>query len=246
MDLVQRGHVASQAYQAAAIAAERTAVDHITGLDADPPADVSSYAHSDLKRLFDIVVSGAILLAVAPLLGLIALLVWIEDGKSAVFAHKRVGVGGRMFRCLKFRTMAVDAEARLKEILARDPDAREYWRLYQKIPNDPRVTRIGRILRRTSLDELPQFVNVLLGDMSLVGPRPVTEGELSKYGADRSYYLAVRPGLTGPWQLSGRSRTTFSERVRLDVGYVRDAGIARDARMVLATFGVFVRDNGAF
>ena len=177
----------------------------------------SFYAQTG-KRAFDIVVSAALLILFAPLFLIIAALVSL-DGASPFFSHRRVGLGGMPFPCYKFRSMVMDSDARLAQVLATNAVAAEEWARDQKLTDDPRVTPIGNVLRRTSLDELPQLLNVLRGEMSLVGPRPVTEDELLRYGAFVRHYLAIRPGLTGLWQVSGRNELSYEERVRLDVRY---------------------------
>ncbi|MGI4807332.1 MAG: sugar transferase, partial [Janthinobacterium lividum] len=161
------------------------------------------------------------------------------------FSHKRIGRGGQKFGCLKFRSMRVDAAEILEQHLAGDDDARHEWLTTQKLKNDPRVTLIGRFLRGTSLDELPQIFNVLKLDMSLVGPRPVVEKELLRYGRNVNYYLQVRPGVTGLWQVSGRSNTTYSRRVALDAWYVKNWQFWLDVAILFRTIGAVVRRDGA-
>jgi lipopolysaccharide/colanic/teichoic acid biosynthesis glycosyltransferase len=155
-----------------------------------------------------------------------------------------VGRNGRAFRCWKIRSMVHDAEARLAELLETDLAAAEEWETYQKLDDDPRIMPLGDVLRRTSLDELPQLWNVLRGDMSLVGPRPVTAPELERYGASRSAYCAMRPGITGLWQVSGRNEVTYAERVALDVEYLRKMSLRLDVRIMLQTAGVVLRPTG--
>lgn len=174
------------------------------------------------------------LLAAAPvMLGLICVVAL--DGGKPIFAHTRIGRGGQPFKCLKIRSMRVDAEEHLKKILASDPAAAAEWRIEAKLTNDPRVTRIGAFLRKSSLDELPQLVNVLKGEMSLVGPRPVIIEELPRYGGDVVSYLAIKPGLTGPWQVDGRNDTSYDNRVALDVAYAASYDFRRDLGIVLRT-----------
>jgi exopolysaccharide production protein ExoY len=199
----------------------------------------------DAKRVFDIVFSLAALLFLAPILLVIAgILLWREGG-PVFFAHERIGRGGRRFRCIKFRTMVTDADARLADLLATDPLARAEWQATRKLTNDPRISCLGDILRRTSLDELPQFINVLRGDMSVVGPRPIIAEELPLYREHSRAYLSVRPGITGLWQVSGRSDTTFDERVALDARYVRERTLAGDVAIVFRTLGVLLSQKGA-
>ncbi|AZQ53858.1 sugar transferase [Burkholderia cenocepacia] len=198
-----------------------------------------------VKRSFDLVGALLLLVLLAPVLLGIA---WIvrRDGGPSIFGHERVGRDGRRFKCLKFRSMVTNADAALKALLERDADARAEWEREFKLKNDVRITPIGRLLRRTSLDELPQLLNVLKGDMSLVGPRPIVEAELERYGADVRYYLMAKPGMTGLWQVSGRNDTDYSTRVSLDVSYVRDWSLRRDIGILFRTINVVVRGSGAY
>lgn len=207
--------------------------------------DIATAPDFDSKRAFDIVFSILALLFFAPVLLGIAALLKLREGGSVFFAHERVGRGGRRFRCLKFRTMVPDAEERLAAILKSDPVARAEWEASRKLTNDPRISCLGNFLRRTSLDELPQFINVLRGDMSVVGPRPIVAEEMVLYREHIVDYLAVRPGVTGLWQVSGRSDTTFDERVALDSRYVRSLSLVQDLRIVVRTVGVLLNQKGA-
>lgn len=195
------------------------------------------------KRVFDATVAAGLLLLTLPLIGVLALLV-ATDGGRPVFAHPRVGRDGRLFPCVKLRTMVVDADARLARLLAEDPAAAEEWARDRKLRRDPRVTWIGRVLRCTSLDELPQLWNVLRGDMSLVGPRPVTPEEIVLYGPSARSYVRVRPGLTGPWQVSGRNEVSFAERVELDRAYADRPSFAGDVSILLRTVPAVLRVTG--
>jgi len=197
------------------------------------------------KRTMDIAIALAALVVAAPFFLVVSLLVR-ADGGPAFYAHNRVGRGGRIFGCLKFRSMVVDSQARLEALLASDPEAREEWETTRKLRRDPRVTRIGRFLRATSLDELPQLINVLRGEMAIVGPRPVTVPELdSYYGAAAAHYLTVRPGITGLWQVSGRSETSYDQRVALDVAYVSQPSLVADLRILLKTPVAVLSRRGA-
>jgi len=187
----------------------------------------------------------SILVLLAPVMGVVAFLIWRRDGAPVLFAHYRVGHDGKLFRCMKFRTMYRDAERMLSELLAKDPAARAEWQREQKLLRDPRVTPIGNFLRRTSLDELPQLFNVLRGEMSLVGPRPITVGELTRYGRVRWHYLSVRPGMTGLWQVSGRNNTSYDERVALDRRYVEERSVWMNLHILLKTVKVVVARDGA-
>jgi len=186
-----------------------------------------------------------LLLLLAPVMGVIAFLVWRSSGAPVLFGHYRVSQSGHLFRCLKFRTMYANADAMLAELLANDPVARAEWSRDQKLSHDPRITPIGHFLRRTSLDELPQLLNVLNGQMRLVGPRPVTVAELARYGATRWHYFRVRPGMTGLWQVSGRNNTTYEERVELDRRYVEQRSLWLDFTILLRTVKVVLLREGA-
>jgi Undecaprenyl-phosphate galactose phosphotransferase WbaP len=197
-----------------------------------------------LKRAVDIPFTLLLLLMLASAFAVIWLIVR-SDGGPAFYAQTRVGRNGRLFRCFKIRTMRPDADLVLRELLDTDPDLRQEWETNQKIRNDPRVTRAGRFLRRTSLDELPQLLNVLRGEMSLVGPRPVLPPELERYGHSQHFYLQALPGMTGLWQISGRNNTTYAERVLIDSNYVRSWSISRDLWILLRTIPVVLLAHGA-
>lgn len=186
----------------------------------------------------------ALLVALAPLLLALASLIR-RDGGPATFVHYRVGCGGRLFRCIKFRTMRPNAERALRELLEREPSLAAEWDRCQKLAADPRVTSLGRWLRRSSLDELPQLLNVVRGEMALVGPRPITVAELRRYGPVRWQYLSVPPGMTGLWQVSGRSGTGYEQRVALDERYVRTRSAWLDCRILAKTVLVVLKGDGA-
>jgi Undecaprenyl-phosphate galactose phosphotransferase WbaP len=197
------------------------------------------------KRALDMIGAGIGLVLLSPFFLIVALMVR-ADGGPAFFAHQRVGRGGKLFGCLKFRSMVIDSQARLETLLANDPAARAEWEATRKLKNDPRITRIGRFLRSTSLDELPQLINVLRGEMSLVGPRPVQEAEIDRYyGASAAHYMAVRPGITGLWQVSGRSETSYESRVALDVAYVSRPSMIADLTILLRTPVAVLSRRGA-
>ncbi len=187
------------------------------------------------SRAIDIVAALVLIVVLAPVMILIAALIAIDNPGTPFFRQRRVGRQGQIFGCLKFRTMKLDSEQILLELLTASPAIEREWANTRKIERDPRVTRIGRFLRISSVDELPQLFNVLIGDMSLVGPRPIVEDELACYGRYSGHYLLVRPGLTGLWQVTGRSSTTYRRRVATDVYYVRNRNPALDARIALAT-----------
>ena len=186
-----------------------------------------------------------LLLLLSPLMATVAWLIWRHDGAPVLFAHYRVGCNGKLFRCFKFRTMCRNSEQLLADLLRDDAHARAEWQRDQKLSHDPRITPVGHSLRRASLDELPQLINVLRGEMSLVGPRPITVGELTRYGRVRWHYLCVRPGITGLWQVSGRNNTTYEERIALDHRYVEQRSPWLDFRILLKTVGVVVAREGA-
>jgi exopolysaccharide production protein ExoY len=198
------------------------------------------------KRLFDIVLSSMVLILLAPLLVTLALVLKFTDLGPAIYRHTRVGCDGRRFDCFKFRTMVLDSENVLNSLLETDPSAREEWERDRKLKNDPRVTRLGALLRASSADELPQLFNVLLGHMSLVGPRPVTSEELERYGDDIDLYLSVRPGVTGPWQVCGRSELSWEERVKLDANYVRNWQFSTDLLILLRTMRAVIQRRGSW
>lgn len=198
-----------------------------------------------VKRVFDITASLLLLLALSPLLTVIAWKV-ARTGRPIVFGHTRVGQHGTPFTCFKFRSMVPNAEEVLEELLARDPDARAEWERDFKLKNDPRITRFGQFLRSSSLDELPQLWNVLKGDMSLVGPRPVVRDELKRYGEGVDYYLQAKPGVTGLWQISGRSDIDYADRVYLDGWYVKNWSLWYDLVILLKTIGVVAKRSGAY
>ncbi|HYE48453.1 MAG TPA: undecaprenyl-phosphate galactose phosphotransferase WbaP, partial [Azospirillaceae bacterium] len=198
-----------------------------------------------VKRGFDVVVSSLLLLALAPFF-LFAMAVIRRDGGPAFYAHKRIGMNGRTFGCLKFRTMVTDSDAVLRRLLDSDPEARAEWERDFKLRNDPRITPIGRFLRRTSLDELPQLINVFRGEMSLVGPRPIVEAEMVRYADDIRYYLETRPGITGLWQVSGRNDASYAQRVKLDAWYVKNWSLWHDITILLKTVRVVLTAKGAY
>lgn len=195
------------------------------------------------KRTFDVVAAGTILLLIAPLmLGLAALVAMTSRG-GVLFGHTRVGYDGLPFKCLKFRTMAADSNEVLVNHLERDPAARIEWDQTMKLRNDPRVTPVGQVLRKLSLDELPQLFNVLKGEMSLVGPRPVQSDELSRYGSSSRFYTRARPGITGLWQVSGRNTTSYSQRVAYDRLYVTRHSHAFDTMLLAKTLPAVMRSD---
>lgn len=195
------------------------------------------------KRLFDIVFSTCVLVIAAIPSALLACAICAESSGGPMFRQSRVGRGGKEIRIWKLRSMYVDAHDHPERYL--DEMQMAQWRREQKVDDDPRITRVGRIIRKTSLDEIPQFINVLVGDMSVIGPRPVTLAETYEFGEDRDEFLSVRPGITGWWQVTERNEATWENgrRQALELEYVRNQGFAMDARCFLGTFGVMFGEN---
>ncbi len=202
------------------------------------PLDAAYTALNQLMALLVIV-------TLAPLLLFIAYRIWRVDGAPLSFAHYRVGLRGRQFRCFKFRTMVRNSAEVLDALLRSNPAARAEWDRDHKLRNDPRVTRIGEFMRRSSLDELPQLFNILRGEMHFVGPRPVTLDELKRYGVRKRHYMSVKPGLTGLWQVSGRNNTTYEERVEFDSDYVERRSPVFDSWILVRTVKVVITRDGA-
>ena len=183
---------------------------------------------------------------IAPLLGLIALLIKLDSPGPVLYTHTRIGFGGKPFKVWKFRTMIKDADRVLREYLEKHPELRAEWERDHKLRHDPRITRVGKWLRKTSLDELPQLWNVLRGEMSLVGPRPIVKEEVKKYGEKFSLYTKVKPGMTGLWQVSGRNDTSYEDRVNLDAYYVQNWSVWLDIYILARTVKVVVVGKGAY
>ncbi len=199
------------------------------------------------KRVFDVVFSITAIILFFPFFILLGILIKLNDRGPILFKQKRVGYKGKEFYIYKFRTMYPDAEERLKEILKNNPQAKKEWEETFKLKNDPRITPIGKFLRRTSLDEVPQFINVLKGEMSVVGPRPVKKEELEKYyGKYARYYTSVKPGITGLWQVEGRNDLSYKERVRKDVFYAKKHSFLLDMKIILKTIKVVLTGKGAY
>ena len=198
------------------------------------------------KRTFDIVVSLFAIIALLPLFAGCAIAIWASSPGPVLFMHRRIGYRGRSFGCLKFRTMVVDAEQRLQDHLASNPEARREWLATHKLRNDPRIIPFGRFMRKSSLDELPQLFNVLRGEMSMVGPRPIVEEEVGKYEHEFSIYVGSRPGMTGLWQIRGRNKTTYAERVAYDTTYIRTWSLLNDLKILVATIRHVVDTDGAY
>ena len=208
------------------------------------PRFTASRIAQQAKIVIDVSLAFIGIIIVAPVFIIMAAVVML-DGGPILFGHPRVGQGGRVFRCLKMRTMVVDSEAVLQRLLDSDPAAAEEWARTRKLRRDPRITRFGRVLRRTSLDELPQLLNVVRLEMSLVGPRPIVTAEIPRYGDAIAEYFKVRPGLTGLWQVGGRSDTSYALRVELDRRYVQTWTLWLDFLILLRTLPAVLRRDGA-
>ena len=204
--------------------------------------------HTEWKRGFDIFFSFFVLLFSLPLTLVISLLIKLEDGGPVIYKHKRITAAGKEFNCLKFRTMRLNADEELEKLLAENPELRAEWNQTYKLKKDPRITKIGRILRKTSLDEFPQFMNVLIGDMSVVGARPIVGGELqSFYQESAGRYCSMKPGITGPWQVGKRSNVDdYQERVDLDDWYVLNYSLWTDIKIIIRTVYIMFKRDGAY
>lgn len=206
---------------------------------------VRSAAERAAKRSFDVVLALVLLAFLIPLLVALSAVISASDGGPALFRQRRVGRQGKPFTCLKFRTMRCDAEKALNDLLEADSEAAREWTENQKLSCDPRITPLGQFLRRTSLDELPQLLNILSGEMSFVGPRPIVEAEIARYGEAFSQCFSVPPGLTGLWQVSGRSDCGYVTRVALDARYARDWTLALDLQILVQTVPAVLSGRGS-
>ncbi len=201
-----------------------------------------------LKSIFDVFFGILILILSIPLFVVIALLIKFSSRGPILFFQKRIGKNSKPFKCIKFRTMHPEAEDILKNLLNNNNLLRKEFQETHKIKNDPRITEIGKFLRKTSLDELPQLINVIKGEMSFVGPRPVVKGEIMKYGKKFRKVISVNPGITGLWQVSGRNKLSYEKRIDLDLNYIKNYSFIMDLRILIRTFGVilFPLDRGAY
>lgn len=212
-----------------------------------PQAMSFNIKHMPIKRAFDILFSLLMLVILIPIFLLIGIAIKLTSKGPIIYGHERIGRGARPFTCYKFRTMYSDADIRLEDILRKDLEMRKEWEENCKLKNDPRITPVGRFLRKTSLDELPQFWNVLKADLSVVGPRPVVHSEMMKYlGAKAPKILSIRPGLTGIWQVSGRNDTTYTMRIQLDEKYVDNHSFLLDLKLILKTIPSMISSKGAY
>ncbi|MDB5396474.1 MAG: UDP-phosphate galactose phosphotransferase [Rhodospirillales bacterium] len=221
-----------------AAAVDRCFVERAGNIDIAPAQQLS-------KRMFDFMFGMLLIVGLSPILLLIAFLAQ-RDGGPVLFGHRRIGQDGRTFVCWKFRTMVMNADSVLKQVLTTDPEAKAEWEATFKLKRDPRITKIGQFLRTTSLDELPQLFNVIKGEMSLVGPRPIVADEVRRYGAAFRDYMRCRPGITGLWQVSGRSDVDYRGRVRLDQHYAKSCSLATDVKLLWRTAFVVIQRRGAY
>ena len=224
---------------------EQECTSALTSDGDDTRPSVSILSHI-VWRIFDIVTSSAILAFAAPFLILLALIMYLSDPGPLFFVHRRIGYRGRFFGCIKFRTMKENGDAVLREHLARSPEARREWDEMHKLKDDPRVTRIGSLVRKLSLDEFPQLINVLRGDMSIVGPRPIIDAEIQRYGRFFASYCSVKPGLTGLWQISGRNDTSYDSRVQLDMHYITRKSLTFVTWILVKTGPAVVLARGSY
>jgi exopolysaccharide production protein ExoY len=197
------------------------------------------------KRAFDVTAASIMLIFALPAMFFIAVILFSTDRGPVLFSHERIGLNGKRFKCLKFRSMVVNSKEALQRHLEMFPQARAEWEATQKLRDDPRITRLGRFLRVTSLDELPQLINVIRGEMSLVGPRPIVQDEVVRYADQIEHYSAVRPGITGLWQVSGRSDVDYDQRVQLDSLYVREWSFLGDFVILIKTVKVVIMRTGS-
>lgn len=197
-----------------------------------------------IKRLSDIILTWVALIVLSPIFLIIAILIKIDSKGSVFYKHKRIGKNGEYIYLYKFRSMYSDSKERLEKLLE-DSKIKKEWEENFKLDNDPRITRVGKFLRKTSLDELPQLINILTGDMSIVGPRPIIDGEIEKYGKNKAKFLSVTPGLTGWWACNGRSCTSYKERMDLELYYVDNRSLKLDFKVIIKTFISVLKREGA-
>ncbi len=216
---------------------------------AEGPVEQTTMANvfdANLSRTLDVVVAILALTILFPVILIFGICIFLQDGGWPIFVHRRIGRGGETFPCLKLRTMVRDSEERLRRHLEANPAARAEWAMDQKLRADPRITPLGQFLRKSSLDELPQLVNVLAGHMSLVGPRPIVAAEVARYGRYFRFYCAVRPGITGLWQVSGRNDTSYRRRVAMDTVYSRRRSLSTDISILVRTVPAVLASKGSF
>jgi exopolysaccharide production protein ExoY len=228
--------------------ADTPIADFVPALGSTAKSKVSAKFHLSrfVKRSFDIVGAASTVVILLPLFVILLLALWLVQGRPIFIRHRRIGLGGRRFACLKFRTMVKDGDEVLRRHLTENTEARIEWEACRKLREDPRVTSLGQVLRKTSIDELPQLINIVKGDMSLVGPRPIVEDEIKHYGENIYRYFAVRPGLTGLWQVSGRNDVTYASRVEMDTAYVDQMNFVLDLVILLRTVPAVLKSRGCY
>ena len=202
------------------------------------------YLYLGVKRVFDFLMSLISIVLLSPIFIIVLIAIKLDSKGKAIYKHKRIGKNGKYIYLYKFRTMYINSKEMLEEIL-KDPERKKEWDTYYKLTNDPRITKVGKILRKTSLDELPQLFNILIGEMSFVGPRPVVDGEIEKYGENKEKLLSVLPGLTGWWACNGRSCVGYEERMKLELYYVDNRSILLDIKTLIKTFVIVFKRTGA-
>jgi exopolysaccharide production protein ExoY len=221
--------------------------DRIGTWNGKPPTEgFRKIRKSGLKRAMDLAIAYPLVIFVGPILAIVYCLIKLFDPGPALFAQLRVGKDGKTFTVYKFRTMRVDAQQRLQALLDADPAAAAEWQKYEKLKNDPRVTPLGKFLRKSSIDELPQLLNIIRGEMAIVGPRPVQSSEVHRYGTDYPFYTAARPGVVGLWQVSGRNKLTYAQRVAYDIEYVQTWTIRSDFVILMRAIPVVLFGRGAY
>lgn len=216
---------------------------HITN-DKSVKLEYKKTFYNFIKRLSDIILTWIALIVLSPIFLIIAILIKIDSKGSVFYKHKRIGKNGEYIYLYKFRSMYSDSKERLEKLLE-DSKIKKEWEENFKLDNDPRITRVGKFLRKTSLDELPQLINILTGDMSIVGPRPIIDGEIEKYGKNKAKFLSVTPGLTGWWACNGRSCTSYKERMDLELYYVDNRSLKLDFKVIIKTFISVLKRDGA-
>jgi len=212
----------------------------------NPPTTYEKSSLSTAKRLLDLMIAIPVLFFLSPFMLLVGLFIRLQDGGPVFFVQDRRGFGGASFACMKFRTMRTDAEDVLGNMLATDPDMAAEWRAAQKLRKDPRITKMGQFLRKTSIDELPQLLNIIRGEMSVVGPRPIVDDEVRRYGDKIESYDSIRPGVTGLWQINGRNDTTYEERIEMDVEYAENVSVMGDIVILFRSIPAILLRRGAY
>jgi lipopolysaccharide/colanic/teichoic acid biosynthesis glycosyltransferase len=212
----------------------------------NPPTTFDRSSLSTAKRISDLLIAIPALFFLSPVMLLVGLFIRLQDGGPVFFVQDRRGLGGASFACMKFRTMRTDAEDVLGNLLATDPEMAAEWRADQKLRKDPRITKIGHFLRKTSIDELPQLLNIIRGEMSIVGPRPIVEDEVRRYGDKIDTYDSIRPGVIGLWQINGRNNTTYEERVEMDVEYAENISVLGDMAILIRSIPAILFGRGAY